>query len=156
MMIFEKNSQHNSDKNVLAEQNNKNEIRKMVHERVSSQTPVLADSSLNMDTEAIEGQEYDLNLSKFTSRVVETYRNDDTNRYASEYYSNGHQKEDMNEECGDGIAAAQFIQKSGLDTNTVENLLNIFNNQVFGTFEEVIQDGQEMSCVVCKFQFDAK
>ena len=53
------------------------EMRKMVHERASSQTPVLADSDLNMDTEALEGQDYDdLDLSKFTSRVVETYRVD--------------------------------------------------------------------------------
>ena len=30
------------------------EMRKMGHERFSSQTPVLAENSLNMDTEALE------------------------------------------------------------------------------------------------------
>ena len=62
------------------------------HERASSQTPALfdamggnvAETSLNMDTEALEGQEYDdLEFSKFTSRLqksdyssVQTYRVD--------------------------------------------------------------------------------
>ena len=55
------------------------DMKKMAHERAGSQTPMnLREESnsitINMDTEAIEGQEYDLDLSKFTSRQVETYR----------------------------------------------------------------------------------
>lgn len=45
----------------------------------------MAESSLNMDTEALEEQEYDLDLEKFTSRVVETYRSEaDINNFSSE------------------------------------------------------------------------
>ena len=35
----------------------------------------------------------------------------------------------------------------------VENLLQIFNSQVFGSYEEMINDGEKESCVVCKVQF---
>ena len=46
---------------------------------------MLAENSLNMDTEALEEQEYDLDLEKFTSRVVETYRSEaDINNFSSE------------------------------------------------------------------------
>ena len=60
------------------------EMRKMAHERASSHTPVLAENSLNMDTEALEGQDYDLDLSKFTSRVVETYCATENNNWNTE------------------------------------------------------------------------
>ena len=65
------------------------EMRKMMlHERASSQTPALNDEmaaneegdiSLNMDTDALDGQSYDMDLTKFTSRLqkdIETFRYD--------------------------------------------------------------------------------
>lgn len=68
----------------------RNEMRKMAHERASSETPINVQENteaINMDTEAIENQEYDLDLSKFTSRQVETYRiNHDADSKIDEAY----------------------------------------------------------------------
>ena len=63
----------------------------------------MVENSLNMDTEALEEQEYDLDLEKFTSRVVETYRSEaDINNFSSEQgrskrIANGLQEEDNND-----------------------------------------------------------
>ena len=99
----------------------------MAHERVSSQSQILGETSLNMDTEVLEGQEYDLDLTKFTSRVVETYRSDaDHNNYNSEQsvkerYENEEENEQQNSE--EQSSTTLIITKSGLDASTVENLL---------------------------------
>ena len=49
----------------------------------------------------------------------------------------------------------QIIEKSGLDQNTIVNLLQIFGSEPSGALDEYDYKGRKVSCAICKFAFES-